>query len=540
MSELEALIDIRLIRLLKVIVGPPTTINLRNILWHGFVNSSSCFVSVSTNEIVNIDLRQFIYFLLAINCTIGVELMKESSLHLLKIDTNFSNNNELKSKITLCIPQRKLYSFDEFAFKLEHTFPIINNELLKCENYLQDLLLACPLIHRTLRPLWSAALSLYFDTQNCYRFYSFCLLMPLLESSLRYLYCSLNQLSNRLLTAISREYYVTFTEILSFHALADGEEVRSTTATDNLKMNCLFNHFPRPLVVLLLDTILLPEGLRFRDRLSHGQVDLHSINCTVANYVICSVIAVIQISTQKLGVSETISIPPIIQQITGKCITKYECLFHPLYQLKTQLSSFIQSLLLFVDISNSTVDSQQFEHYNFNLKTYQKTISSIEYDLFEPNIADCDQLVLLLRNCATNYERFITNLTNFISTRSKELKQCKLRSRQRTNYQSMLTSVPLYLETFASHKSAFWRTLLSMMSNFQQTIRCWSCTAKEKLSLEKLLKRLLQCSQNLAQQSQMTTNRWEVVDKLIHQQKEVLELLFNKISSTDADKDLNV
>lgn len=98
MPELENLIGIRLIRLLKTIVGPPITVNLRNILWHGFVN---CTNHLSQESLSNIDYLKFYYFLLAIVVSIGVNLKS----NLLKL-------NE--------IPQRKLYNFDEFADRIQN------------------------------------------------------------------------------------------------------------------------------------------------------------------------------------------------------------------------------------------------------------------------------------------------------------------------------------------------------------------------------------------------------------------------------------
>ena len=117
-----------MIRLLKVIVGPPITINLRNILWHGFVNCSNHIINPSTNCSITIDLRRFFYFLLSLCVTIGAELQKEISLQKLKIDlTNFS---QIKTQIVNRIPQRKLLTFDEFAPKLENIFPFINLEVI--------------------------------------------------------------------------------------------------------------------------------------------------------------------------------------------------------------------------------------------------------------------------------------------------------------------------------------------------------------------------------------------------------------------------
>ena len=134
MPELENLIGVRLIRLLKVIVGPPITINLRNILWHGFVNCSGQIIDQSNNLPIEVDLLRFYYFLLAISISIGDELQKSDALQLLKIDS--AKEESLKLSIIECIPQRKLYNFDEFVLKLESIFPILDSEFVN-EAYLR-------------------------------------------------------------------------------------------------------------------------------------------------------------------------------------------------------------------------------------------------------------------------------------------------------------------------------------------------------------------------------------------------------------------
>ncbi|KAJ6217947.1 hypothetical protein RDWZM_009104 [Blomia tropicalis] len=236
MPELENLIGIRLIRLLKTIVGPPITVNLRNILWHGFVN---CTNHSSQKSLSKIDYSKFYYFLLAIVVSIGVNLKS----NLLKL-------NE--------IPQRKLYNFDEFADRIQNLLDPIELDYV----YFKNLVNQCPAIHHTLKPLWLAAIDMIFHSEcSSFQNYSFCLLLPLLESNLRFLYCSLNGLSDRLLTAISHEYYVTFTEILSFDSLSEEEIVKGTelNKVELKNQNKLYHFLPKPLMIQLLDMIIFPE-----------------------------------------------------------------------------------------------------------------------------------------------------------------------------------------------------------------------------------------------------------------------------------------
>lgn len=130
MPELESLIGVCLARLLKIIVGPPITINLRNILWHGFVSCSSHITCSSTNASIEVDYLRFFYFLIAISTTVGVQLQKTDILQKLKIDSTLAEQADIKSLIIDEIPQRKLFNFDEFAFKLENIFPFINSKVV--------------------------------------------------------------------------------------------------------------------------------------------------------------------------------------------------------------------------------------------------------------------------------------------------------------------------------------------------------------------------------------------------------------------------
>jgi len=80
LPELSQMIGNNSIVLLQLLMGPPATINIRNILWHGFVSDQ------------DIDQR-FAYFLLCISVTIGFDL-----------EHKFQNQ---------ILPQRPLIIFDQ-------------------------------------------------------------------------------------------------------------------------------------------------------------------------------------------------------------------------------------------------------------------------------------------------------------------------------------------------------------------------------------------------------------------------------------------
>lgn len=118
MSELKCLLGTRIVELLKLIVGPPHTINIRNIIWHGFVNCDPTYEQ---------SYRQLYYFLLSIMVSIGVQLCQPiTSIHF----TIENNNPNLKQEISKQISQRKMFNFDEFS---DENFQSILPEIISIE-----------------------------------------------------------------------------------------------------------------------------------------------------------------------------------------------------------------------------------------------------------------------------------------------------------------------------------------------------------------------------------------------------------------------
>ncbi|XP_031564868.1 endoplasmic reticulum membrane-associated RNA degradation protein-like isoform X2 [Actinia tenebrosa] len=208
--------DVSLI--LYAMAGPPESINLRNVLWHGFV--SPCEIP-----------PQFVSFLVFTMATIS------SRFAAIKIERR---------------PQIKLTQLDRLCI-----FP--NIESIKCISAIQDYLFTSSLfIAPSMLPIWKKALQCYEEQR-----YDLVLivLLPLLEHALRMVFAHANNCPKRILTAESTTLYTTFDEILA-PSLPGGTE------------NQLRTEIGDEFLQMLLDILVYTDGPRLRDRISHGEVDL--------------------------------------------------------------------------------------------------------------------------------------------------------------------------------------------------------------------------------------------------------------------------
>ena len=194
---------------LRLLLGSPHSLNLRNLAWHGFLAPGEAPPPLGPT------------LLLALT-TIGATLAARG----------------------LVLDHRPLGSLARVARMLE-----VNPSLSTC---LPATLppSTCHLLPLAHLPLLHLAL----EHRAGGRHLASCLLLlPLLETCLRSLYVSVNRCPERLATAESTELYTTFTEMLGEVSEVQGE---------------LGVH----LTSLLVDLFILPQGPRARDRLSHGEV----------------------------------------------------------------------------------------------------------------------------------------------------------------------------------------------------------------------------------------------------------------------------
>ncbi|XP_049274747.1 endoplasmic reticulum membrane-associated RNA degradation protein isoform X1 [Rhipicephalus sanguineus] len=223
-----------LMTLLKVIVGPPQSLNLRNVMWHGFVRPEE------------VDSR-YAYLLICIVLSLGEQMM-------LRHGVDGQN-----------MQRRKCFSLERYATVLDD-FQGVHFSQEQFLSVLESSSLVLPgrmAYWRTCMDLLSKGL------------YAECLTLalPQLECVLRVLYTKVNECSHRLLTAEMSTLYTTMDEVLA-------KEMESGS-TNALRIALGDPHFE-----MLLDVFSYLEGPRLRDKISHGEVNLRTVSEGLVHHVL--------------------------------------------------------------------------------------------------------------------------------------------------------------------------------------------------------------------------------------------------------------
>ncbi|CAH1792841.1 unnamed protein product, partial [Owenia fusiformis] len=176
-AELTQLLGDTMVRLLRVLLGPPISLNLRNVVWHGFAGPSDIH-------------KRHGYMLLMVTVTIG-SILGEKALSI-----PHREYIDIKDSHYLAMPG--IDKLDEITFK----------EVIRNSDFIPHIM----------KTNWFEAIA-HFTARR----YDNCvvLLVPLLEHSMRCVYASVNNCPERVLTAESAVHFTTFDEILS-PVLQDG------------------------------------------------------------------------------------------------------------------------------------------------------------------------------------------------------------------------------------------------------------------------------------------------------------------------------
>ncbi|KAL8185939.1 UNVERIFIED_CONTAM: hypothetical protein K2H54_060003 [Gekko kuhli] len=161
---------------LRVFIGSPDGLNLRNILWHGFASSQEIPTKYSS---------MLVLLTVGLGQLLSNYLLQTQSDLVHRPYVLFTNLKEL------------------------HVFPDLNHELLSLA---EELVVKSSIVLRTMRPFWITALTLFRQHR-----YADCvmLLLPQLESGLRLLFTTVNKCPSRLITAESSSLFTTFDEMLT-------------------------------------------------------------------------------------------------------------------------------------------------------------------------------------------------------------------------------------------------------------------------------------------------------------------------------------
>lgn len=457
-EEMADLIGDTAVKCLQAVIGPPSSLNVRNLLWHSFLLPGEL-------------CSRFGYFLIALMKCIDQKL-------------------KLNDITGVAIPARQTTVYEDDS-RLA-VFPMLDRDDLES---LHKLLAGSPIVMEKLLPLWHFAFSLFDQAQ-----YGLCsvLVVCLFENSLRLLYASLNGLENRILSAQSYEFYTTYSEILSRYR-----------DKELLIGNELVTFFDRCHLELMMDVFFNSEGLRLRDRLSHGQVDLISFPKSVANHLLSMTFCIVHNVSLRLG-SAT-------QQLPSKLTTMYATSLQ--YKARFHLSSDLQLSVL---RSLEHLKQWQVPQDQSNAQVVLENIAAVTVpSLFRPEAEM--SLVVHIRQVGQALEEAARCILSELRAKSELLQSRSLRSRQRENFEK-LQSCQYEMNSGLVHLSDWlFNTLyLKALQHSEQM--------NDKAFLKKF-KRLLQYTQNFS--SAAKENKWNDCLKHYCNIKQCIEMLDETILQLD-------
>lgn len=222
--SLEQVLGKDIINFIKLFFYTPKSLNLRNLCWHGFLNTDE----YDTNHI---------YFLICIFCNIAFCLNQKEIM--VKKRPKFN----LESIKDLWLP-KNLLLFSMFNSESSFEFvDFINNSKL---------------IDQCRREKWKLIFSRKLDNFSLLN-----LILPELEHMLRKLYSIANSFSGSCSAEIAHtsEFYLTLDDLLNWKIGSSG------------KQNSLFDLINEKTCIILMDLFNYIDGPRLRDHLSHGELE---------------------------------------------------------------------------------------------------------------------------------------------------------------------------------------------------------------------------------------------------------------------------
>ncbi|XP_068926576.1 endoplasmic reticulum membrane-associated RNA degradation protein isoform X2 [Petaurus breviceps papuanus] len=480
--------------ILRVFIGSPCGLNLRNILWHGFA---------SPQEIPPK------YCSMLVLLTAGLGQLLKSYLQ----QTNFT------------FVHRPFLTFTHLKELI--IFPDINDEVLLIA---EELVKKSTFVLKVMIPFWEAIVMKFRSHR-----YGDCLMLLLtqLETGLRKVFTTVNKCPKRLLTAESTTFYTTFDEILA-KQLSDDE----------------INHLPlflgEPAMEFLWDFLNHQEGPRVRDRLSHGEINLTDFPKEVTNQLLAfSIVLLLRfVGEDVLSVSkENASIKTLIS-----CANRYCSQFHPVSQLKKKILYCEKSIRIWPQLplvpveqiqeatrlegNSETSDcyhlitkiTSELQHYmpqdDCNLSNLLDNPPTAKWSLLLHELCSkrirtlyCPRSVLevlvILQKISAHCHLVSDQIIATTEVRYKQWTQKTLRSRQRQNYLRMLNSIKLLSPVLQLVLLLITLELVNIhIVNEKNT-----CEYQQYL---KFLKSVLQYTENLVTYSNQEKNKWDESINITH------------------------
>ncbi|NWI35797.1 EMARD protein, partial [Picathartes gymnocephalus] len=482
---------------LRVFIGSPHGLNLRNVLWHGFA---------SPQEIPAKYCAMLLFLTAGLGQLLQTYLLETKCVLVHRPYVIFISLEELDA-----FPGKYLTISKSLLSYLNNETLSIAEELVKLSGF----------VLKTMLPFWIAALTAFKQSRYAD---SMILLLPQLEVGLRLLFTTANKCPHRLLTAESSALYTTFDEMLAKHL--DNEEVNQLPVV--LEEPAMASDF-------LWDFLNHQEGPRIRDHLSHGEINLETFPREIANQIIGFAITILcRFSHEDIySLTEHMVIKPLMN-----CASCYRSRFHPISRLKKQVLECMKSIHLWTELP--TVPEEQVQtikgsegndEANTLILMISEIISQLQHYmpqnccssddpinsvLTERVLVElCDtcistlysprpvlEVVVVLRKISTQCHQVSQQVIAGAGLRYTQWVSKTLRSRQRHNYGRMLNSIKFLSPVLR---------LILLLSTLE-LVSVHSVCKKNPSDYQqylKFLKSVLQYTENLATYTGPEKNKWD-------------------------------
>ncbi|XP_074189984.1 endoplasmic reticulum membrane-associated RNA degradation protein isoform X6 [Rhinolophus sinicus] len=460
-EELAQVFGLSVMNVLRVFIGSPCGLNLRNVLWHGFA---------APHEIPPM------YCSTMVVLTAGMGQLLKSYLQ--------------QSELTWAPrPLIALPDLEDGA-----VFPEVTQEVL---GVLEEVMKKSTFILGTMLPYWEVALIRF----KSHRFADCAMLLLMqLETGLRHLFATINKCPQRLLTAESTALYTTFNEILAKH-LNDGE------------INQLPLFLGEPAMEFLWDFLNHQQGPRVRDHLSHGEINLSEFPKGITDQLLAfSTVLLLRFVEEELAsvFKEKAAIQSLVHLAEG-----YSARFHPMSLLRKQtFSSQVLSceesirawplLPLLREAEEARIEGSS------EINACNSLIIKITYELYhhvpENHCVFTDLANLPIEKCCTHVSHQV--VASWVRRRQQWAEKT-LRSRQRQNFVRMSWSIKLL-------SPVLLLILLLIALELVNIPVVHGKNTDEYQQYLKFLKSILQYTENLEAHTSPEKNKWIETIRLTH------------------------
>lgn len=394
--DLRVLLGDELMTFLDIVLGPPTSLNIRNLVWHGFGAAD-----------MGEPVEQYSVIIIFIMHWVGTVLVSKD------INPDY----------------RPFQSIDVEFLKSHHPVLLETVQNIAVGSF----------------PSWAKP----SDLKQCLSFASkgdygraVMLLLVTFEHIMRVAFCHYNDCSSRQMTAVQSEYFTTLDHIL--------EEYISDGSTENK----LYRAIPDHLRTALSDLLYYPDGLRLRDRLSHMEISPFDIDGTIWNFA-CHILNTT--INHVLGLGEMEESGKYILTSYSPVYHPLSILFRTVEQCQNDISAMKDIVIPGTLIGNIEcailVDPSSLDQLEFKFKTTEEREEEMTLDnlLFDTGLGQSSkfkrvvELCKLLQSLAEIIHQCATLLSSFHEKRLTMLEDKSLRSRQRKNYLSFLSLLPSFV-----------------------------------------------------------------------------------------------